>query len=159
MAKKPPTAVASSMQPEEPEQPFTSEAESFDTESFGTWLAKMAKRIGSELVEKALLAFYVLIDPRTPNHARLILTGALAYLVLPVDAIPDFLPIGGFVDDTAALIAAIAAIADNTRVRHLREAREQMNEWGIVINLVPQEWDDDACLSDADLGDPGTQAA
>lgn len=159
MAKKPPTASVPPMPSDDPNQPAPADAKSFDSESFGAWLARMAKRVGNELVEKALLVYYVLIDPKTPNGARLILAGALAYLVLPVDAIPDFLPIGGFVDDMAALVAAIAAISDNIRVRHLRGAREQMNAWGIVIDLVPDEWDDDERLGDMDPGYPGAQAA
>jgi uncharacterized membrane protein YkvA (DUF1232 family) len=131
--------------PEPGDEPDT---ESFDAESFWAWLGRMAKKVGSEILEKALMALFVVLDPKTPTGARVILIAALAYLVLPVDAIPDFIPAAGFTDDLAALVAAIAAIADNIRVRHLRAAREQMNEWGIVIDLVPTEWDDDSRVSD-----------
>lgn len=139
---------------------ITSDDEPFDPEGFGAWLARKAKKLGSEILEKALMAVYVVVDPKTPSGARVIMIAALAYLVLPADAIPDFIPVAGFADDLAALVAAFAAIADNIRVRHLREAREQMNEWGIVIDLVPAEWRDDARLSEYDDADEcGQQAA
>lgn len=154
MSKKPPTDVVACFTPDEPFDPSSS-----GEETFWAWLAKMAKKIGSELLEKALLAFFVFIDPRTPRSARLILGGALAYLLLPLDAIPDFLPGAGFVDDLAAVGAAISAIVDNVRVRHLRRARAQMNEWGIVIDLVPKHWDDDARLHDIDVEGAGPEAA
>lgn len=137
-----------------------SHGEDFEAESFMTWMTKKLKKLGSEILEKALLAYYVLIDAKTPNAAKAILVSALAYLVLPIDVIPDFIPVVGFADDLAALAAAIAAIAEHIRVRHLRRTREQMREWGIVVDLVPDTWRDDARVSDySDLDEQGAGAA
>lgn len=49
-----------------------------------------------------------MIDKDTPVGAKLVIAGALAYLVLPVDLIPDFLP-GGYLDDMSAIMAALKA--------------------------------------------------
>ena len=37
--------------------------------------------------------------------------GALAYFVLPVDAVPDAIPVAGFTDDLGALAAALGTVS------------------------------------------------
>ncbi len=41
-------------------------------------------------------AYFCALDPATPHRVRAILLGALAYFVLPIDAVPDFLAGIGF---------------------------------------------------------------
>jgi uncharacterized membrane protein YkvA (DUF1232 family) len=45
-------------------------------------------------------------DPRVPRRRKLVLGAFVAYLVLPFDLVPDFIPIAGQVDD--AIIVALA---------------------------------------------------
>jgi uncharacterized membrane protein YkvA (DUF1232 family) len=128
--------------------------EDFEPSGFLEWAKANAKNAGKTVIEKGLMSFHVAVDPKTPTKSRVILFSALAYLVLPVDAVPDFIPVAGFTDDLAALTAAILAIASNIKVRHLRFARERMIGMGVVIDLVPRHWRDDAPLSDY-LGEAG----
>ena len=71
--------------------------------------------------EDAVAAFYCASDSATPLPIRATLFGALAYFVLPFDAIPDLLLGLGLTDDAAILVAAFPAarmhITEDHRVR------------------------------------------
>jgi uncharacterized membrane protein YkvA (DUF1232 family) len=45
-------------------------------------------------------------DPRVPLRAKLVLGATALYLAMPIDLIPDFVPIAGSLDD--AIVAAFA---------------------------------------------------
>lgn len=51
-------------------------------------------------------------DPAVPVVQKLIPLAALAYLIMPLDFIPDFVPFMGYGDDIAIIIAVMAALAD-----------------------------------------------
>lgn len=74
------------------------------------YLKKFWHKIGLPLVYRALLLFFVLQDPRVPAKAKAIIIGALAYLISPMDGVPDCLP-GGFVDDAALIAGALVTIS------------------------------------------------
>jgi uncharacterized membrane protein YkvA (DUF1232 family) len=94
----------------------------------GLWpkLKGVAARI--PFAEDALAAYYCALDRQTPLSVRATLWGALAYFVLPFDAIPDYLPLIGFADDAAALATAIRMVAANMRPEHREAARRAMNK-------------------------------
>lgn len=75
----------------------------------------------------ALAAFYCAIDPATPLRVKGVLFAALAYFVLPVDAIPDVMPLIGFTDDLAVLLAASRAVAGHIGERHRAAARRALD--------------------------------
>jgi uncharacterized membrane protein YkvA (DUF1232 family) len=79
--------------------------------------------------EDALAAWYCTRDPATPRRVRLTLLAAIGYLVLPIDAIPDILPIIGFTDDAAVIAAAIAAVAGSITVEHRHQAHETLKSF------------------------------
>ena len=72
---------------------------------------KISKYLGKakQKVLYAVLALYYLIPHLSPAK-KAIVFGVLGYFILPIDAIPDMIPFGGFTDDFAALTAAIIAI-------------------------------------------------
>lgn len=88
------------------------------------------KRVGRQIpfAEDLVAAYYCTLDPATPNRVKLVLMGAIAYFVLPFDAVADFLPIVGFADDAALIATAIAQVADAITDKHREKAREALKD-------------------------------
>jgi len=76
--------------------------------------------------EDVVASYYCALDRQTPAASRGILLAALAYFVLPFDAIPDFVAGLGYTDDAAVLLAALAAVRNNIRPEHYDRAREAL---------------------------------
>ena len=93
----------------------------------GFW--KTLKKAASRLpfLNEVIAGYYCALDPRTPARARGILLAALAYFVMPIDLIPDFLAGVGFTDDIAVLTAAFTAIRGNLKERHFLAAKDAIN--------------------------------
>ncbi len=73
--------------------------------------------------EDAVAAFHCATDSATPLPIRATLFGALAYFVLPLDAVPDFMLGLGFADDAAIIATAIAAAKVHITEDHRAKAR------------------------------------
>ena len=91
--------------------------------SRGFWpkLRKTAARI--PFADQLLSVWFAARDPATPAAAKGIMVGALAYFVLPADAIPDIFAGIGFTDDAAVIAALLATLGSHVKRRH-REAAE-----------------------------------
>ena len=70
-----------------------------------------------------LSVYYCARDPETPATAKAMMMAALAYFVLPADAIPDVLPVIGYTDDAAVIAAVLAVVGRNLKPRHKDAAR------------------------------------
>lgn len=88
------------------------------------------KRVAGKIpfAEDLLAAFYCATDTKTPSRVKLILLGAIAYFVFPMDAVSDFLPLLGFADDAAVLAAAITQVAGSITEDHRLKARETLGQ-------------------------------
>ena len=89
----------------------------------GFW--SKARRVAARLpfVDDLLAAYYCAFDHATPLQVKAALFGALAYFVLPADAIPDVLPLFGYADDAAVLATALRLVASHIRPEHREAAR------------------------------------
>ena len=71
-------------------------------------IIKILIRAGRTIAKPALEVFEMAIDPFTPGQVRVSLMAALAYLIMPFDLFPDFMPVVGFSDDFVALTAVLS---------------------------------------------------
>jgi uncharacterized membrane protein YkvA (DUF1232 family) len=55
----------------------------------------------------------LLTDKRVSNVDKLLVAGAIAYIVMPLDLIPDFIPFLGEVDDVFVLVLALQRLVSN----------------------------------------------
>jgi uncharacterized membrane protein YkvA (DUF1232 family) len=101
-----------------------------DEAKFGSDFMARLKRVAKRIpfAEDLLAAWFCARDPATPRRVRLTLLAALGYFVLPVDAIPDIMPLLGFTDDAAVIAAAIAAVAGSITPEHRERAKKAMAE-------------------------------
>ena len=96
-----------------------------DTQRLSKAFWPKLKRVAAHLpfAEDLVAAYYCAFDRKTPRHVQAALLGAIAYFVLPLDGMPDVLPLLGFTDDAAVLATAIRLVASNIRPEHRDAAR------------------------------------
>jgi len=101
----------------------------FSDSGFWSVLGKNLKKIGKECVEKALLLYYAAQSPNCSAVDKAIIYGALAYLISPVDAIPDVMPVVGFSDDIAVIGLALAKVAGGIDSNVRQKAKDKLYDW------------------------------
>lgn len=101
----------------------------YSDNSFWEKLRYFAVQAGREVVEKALTLFYAAQRPETPLWAKTVIYSALAYFILPADAIPDFAPFAGYADDMGTLVAALGTVAMCITPEVKQAARQSVDDW------------------------------
>lgn len=93
----------------------------------GRFLAR-ARRLAGRLpfVRHGVAMFHALRDDATPIASKALIVGALAYFMLPMDVIPDFLVGLGFTDDAAVMIATLRTISSHLKPKHYERADETL---------------------------------
>ena len=62
----------------------------------------------AQAIKADVVALYIAAkDPRTPLSAKLISVAVVAYALSPIDLIPDFIPIIGYLDDLIIVLLGI----------------------------------------------------
>jgi uncharacterized membrane protein YkvA (DUF1232 family) len=79
--------------------------------SEGAFKAKLSNIAGlDKLINAAKQVHDLVRDPQTPLWVKGLCIAVLGYLIVPTDAVADFIPVLGYGDDLAALTAALATI-------------------------------------------------
>jgi uncharacterized membrane protein YkvA (DUF1232 family) len=92
----------------------------------GFWpkLRRTAARV--PFAKEMLAVWYCAKDDATPIAAKGMMFAALAYFVMPVDAVPDFIAGLGYTDDAAVFAALLSIVGRHLKPRHKDAARRDI---------------------------------
>lgn len=97
----------------------------YNDDGFWKKVKHVAALVGRKVLYPALQLYYVLQSRDVPVKAKTLIIGALGYLILPADLVPDFIPALGFTDDLTALLVALRAVGKHVTPEIRRQAKEQ----------------------------------
>jgi len=80
---------------------------------------------GQRFQRQVCMVWMILKDPRTPWYVRVVAAGTVGYLFSPVQLIPSFIPVIGFLDDFAALWLGFRFIQRFAPEAVVRDCNEQ----------------------------------
>ncbi len=92
-------------------------------------IRKFAQKAGVKVIYAVLLLFYVLQSPDVSKEDKAKILGALGYFILPLDLMPDTIPVAGYTDDIAALLWALCAVYANVTPEIEWKAKQKLHEW------------------------------
>ena len=101
-------------------------AKEFSDEGFWDKISSVVKKAGAEVIYKALQLYYVTQNPDCPMTVKATIYAALGYFILPIDLIPDFIPVVGYSDDLLAIGAALGIASLYIDGEVMRKAQEKM---------------------------------
>ncbi|MBP9040916.1 MAG: DUF1232 domain-containing protein [Anaerolineaceae bacterium] len=109
-----------------------------------TFLESLKLR-AKQLKQDTLAVWYAALDSRTPWYAKAIAGLVTAYAFSPIDLVPDFVPIMGYLDDLILIPAGIALtlklipaeVMRDARVKAAEQEKRPVNWWvGALIILI-----------------------
>jgi len=83
------------------------------------------------LKNEAFAVYLAAKDPRTPWYAKAVAFLTIAYAFSPIDLIPDFVPVLGYLDDLFIVPAGIALAVRLIPPEVLAEARDKVAAQGL----------------------------
>lgn len=96
------------------------------------------KKRAKKLLEEVDALYLAGKDPRTPWYAKLVAFAVLGYALSPIDLIPDFIPVLGYLDDLLLLPLGIFLATKLIPTALWEECRERAKERS--IGARPKSW-------------------
>lgn len=101
----------------------------FSQSGFVETISRVAKRAGAKFVYAALVLFYTLQSDKVSIKDKVIIIGALGYLITPLDVLPDAIPIAGLSDDLAVLIYVLHKVWGDVSEEVKQKAHDKLSRW------------------------------
>ena len=92
-------------------------------------IARIAKRAGAKLVYVALVLYYTMQSDKVSVKEKAIIIGALGYLISPLDAVPDAIPIAGLGDDLGVLAFVLTKVWGGVSDEIKQRAMSRLSSW------------------------------
>nr|WP_212773116.1 YkvA family protein [Polycladomyces abyssicola] len=99
---------------------------------------KSWKEWTKKLKREVFTLYYAYQDPRTPIWTKIVITIVVAYAFSPVDLIPDFIPILGYLDDLILLPIGIAFAIKIIPIPVLEDSRKKADS--MLLTKKPKNW-------------------
>ena len=104
------------------------------------------RRWARERSRDVIALYFACRDPRVPWYAKAFAAGLVAYALSPIDLIPDFIPVLGYLDELVLLpigvLLATKMIPDDVFDEHRERARlvsERPRSW-LGATLIVMVW-------------------
>lgn len=98
----------------------------YTEKNFWKKIPGISSQAGKVAISRALLLYYSISD--IPRGQKTLVLGALGYLILPLDLVPDWSPIIGFADDLAALMFVYKKVNDSVTATARDKTRVKLKE-------------------------------
>ena len=108
---------------------FMKYSNKFTQKDFVEKISRIAKRAGAKLVYAALILYYTLQSDKVSKKDKAIIIGALGYMISPLDAIPDAIPIAGLTDDLAVLLYVLKKVWTDIDPEIQAKAKKRLSKW------------------------------
>ena len=100
----------------------------YSNEGFWEKSISCVGKVCRQLLQEGLLLYYALQDSDTPYWAKSVILGALGYFISPMDISPDILPVIGYSDDLAVMVAALFTVRVHVKEEHRQKSKEVLDE-------------------------------
>lgn len=100
----------------------------YNEDKFWQKLRKFAGKWGEKLLLPAMMLYCMMKSPDVSLRDKAIIVGALGYLIFPLDAVPDFIPMLGIIDDISAIMLALKTLDKDITPEIREEARRQTDK-------------------------------
>ena len=108
---------------------FMAYANKFSASDFTEKISQIAKRAGAKLVYAALILYSTLQSDKISKKDKMIIIGALGYMISPLDVSPDAIPIAGLTDDLAVLLYVLKKVWTEVDSEIKLKAKEKLSKW------------------------------